>query len=468
MIRLHQFIRIQAAALSFAVLAAGNAMAAGQAGVVSSTAAQYAEVTGAPQEGAADAQGTVQSRGEQGPGLAAASQGQAAASQGQAAASQGQAAASQGQAAVSQGQAPASQGQAVASQGQNTSAESTSAENTSAVLPTSAAEYGPGANLPPAGGTGSSTGSTGSAGNTSGRAHVTHRGGSGKLVTEGENGYANSQQLFQNSTVTMLKSVTKHQILSCIIQADNGELIIVDGGLGEDADYLLGKIKEKGGHVSAWLLTHPHADHVGALYQILQKQDADYSAGAASDAGITIDKIYYNFADENWYRQNDPKEATMAVAVLGCLNGRPESMRQTVHKGDIIQVGNISVEVLNDRYECYTDKGNNATIVYKMTIDGKSLLILGDMAYEGGNRLLGEAGAEKLHSDIVQMAHHGQNGVSQDFYRAVSPSICMWPTPDWLWNSTESKYTIQTTKQWMSDMGVNVHYCTKDGDQTIH
>jgi hypothetical protein len=57
--------------------------------------------------------------------------------------------------------------------------------------------------------------------------------------------------------------------------------------------------------------------------------------------------------------------------------------------------------------------------------------------------------------------------VSEAFYQAVSPSICLWPTPSWLWGSMESKYMIQTTKSWMTDLGVQRHYCMKDGDQVI-
>jgi len=28
------------------------------------------------------------------------------------------------------------------------------------------------------------------------------------------------------------------------------------------------------------------------------------------------------------------------------------------------------------------------------------------------------------------MSHHGQNGVSMDFYRKVKFRACLWPTPD--------------------------------------
>ena len=115
----------------------------------------------------------------------------------------------------------------------------------------------------------------------------------------------------------------------------------------------------------------------------------------------------------------------------------------------------------------FADKGNNAGIVYKLWVNGKSILFLGDMAEEGGQRLLAENGAGGLKSDIVQMAHHGQNGVGEDVYKAVNPEICLWPTPGWLWDSVGSKYRTAETKGWLTRLNVQRHYCTKDGDQVI-
>jgi hypothetical protein len=61
-------------------------------------------------------------------------------------------------------------------------------------------------------------------------------------------------------------------------------------------------------------------------------------------------------------------------------------------------------------------------------------LFLGDLGVEGGQKLLKRYPTE-LKSDIVQMAHHGQGGVSKNVYQAIAPRICLWPTPKWLWNN---------------------------------
>ena len=284
----------------------------------------------------------------------------------------------------------------------------------------------------------------------------------GNIVTEGEKGAGMAEPILGGASLTMLNSQSESQMLSAILQTSQGNLIVVDGGLGEDGDYLRSQIQARGGHVSAWLLSHPHGDHVGALYKILQ----DEAAGISS--GITIDGIYYSFADPDWYRVHDQPEQTMAVSIIGTFAGLPQTMLHQVGRGQTIQVDDVTITVMNDRYELSNDPGNNATIVYKVMVNGKSILFLGDMGEDGGNRLLAEVGAEALKSDIVQMAHHGQNGVSEAVYQAVNPSICLWPTPDWLWNSSGNRYKIQSTKGWMSKLNVQKHYCMKDGDQVIY
>lgn len=287
----------------------------------------------------------------------------------------------------------------------------------------------------------------------------------GNLVTEGEKAQMGQQApqdaVFGGATLTLLNSQTTSQILSAIIQTSQGKLIVVDGGLGEDGDYLRSQLQARGGQVAAWLITHPHGDHVGALYKILQ----DEANGISS--GLTIEGIYYSFAAPEWYTVHDPYEATMAHSIIGTFAGLPQTMLHPVGRGQTIQVDDVTIQVMNDRYELGSNKGNNASIVYKVYVNGKSILFLGDLGEEGGTRLLNEVGAQNLKSDIVQMAHHGQGGVNEAVYQAIRPSICLWPTPQWLWNNDGNRYKTPQTKSWMSKLDVQKHYCTKDGDQII-
>lgn len=282
------------------------------------------------------------------------------------------------------------------------------------------------------------------------------------ITTEGEKGNPQYQPILGGASLTMVSSSNGAQMLSMILQTKSGNLIVIDGGSDADADRLRSQIKSMGGHVSAWLVTHPHSDHVGALNKLMQE----------NANGITIDAIYCSLASPEWYSTYDPSAAEMAHTFISTVSKYPQNKIRSVSKGDMYQVDEVTIQVLNDRYELvnadnhYT--GNNAGIVYLLTVNGQRILILGDMCYEGGQRLLEDVGAPSLKADIVQMAHHGQQGVSEEVYQAIQPSICLWPTPTWLWNGDESQYATQTTKRWMSALGVQRHYVMKDGNQTIY
>ena len=141
-------------------------------------------------------------------------------------------------------------------------------------------------------------------------------------------------------------------------------------------------------------------------------------------------------------------------------------------KGDEILVDDVCITVLNDRYEPDDDHvgerdGNDASMVYRMLVNGVTILFTGDLQVDGGNHVLETVAKEDLKADIVQMAHHGQHAVTKEFYEAVSPKICLWPTPQWLWDNEDGKYTTPETKAWMKELNVEKHYCMKDGDQVI-
>ena len=84
--------------------------------------------------------------------------------------------------------------------------------------------------------------------------------------------YTDSTIGLGGASITMIKGEQSGQQISIVIESNDGSLIVVDGGLKTNAPYLAKYIKDRGGKVAAWLLTHPHEDHVGALAVILEQQ----------------------------------------------------------------------------------------------------------------------------------------------------------------------------------------------------
>lgn len=259
----------------------------------------------------------------------------------------------------------------------------------------------------------------------------------------------------------MLGSTTGAQNLSIVIRSPHGKLIVIDGGWEADADKLSSLILQQGGKVDAWLITHPHEDHVGALYTIL------------NDTGrkIKIDKIYCSLATPDWYRQVSPTGAGIADQLLNAFTKLPVgTVTNSIGRGTEINIDDVNIRVLNNR-GVYTYNGvNNSSLVYKIRVSGQSILILGDLAYDGGKDLIKTCAAAELKSDIVQMAHHGQQGVDQDAYALIAPTTCRWPSPAWLWNNDNGggvgsgPWGTLTTRAWMDALKVKDNRSLKDGD----
>ncbi len=108
-----------------------------------------------------------------------------------------------------------------------------------------------------------------------------------------------------------------------------------------------------------------------------------------------------------------------------------------------------------------------------LDINGRKALFLGDMSAEAGKQLIAENAAESVKCDIVQMAHHGQDGVGLEVYKVLQPEICLWCAPEWLWNNDSGSgldtgnWKTLETRRWMAQLGVPYHLCIKDGDQVI-
>lgn len=270
--------------------------------------------------------------------------------------------------------------------------------------------------------------------------------------------------LFGGGELRMLANQSASQMESFILKSKSGKLVVVDGGMESDEAHLRDVLLSEGGHVSAWLIAHPHSDHVGALTKLLNE----------GNPGITIDNVYYNFAAIEWYQENESYRAQMVADCAAALNRlSPEVLHSQVKKGDVITVDDIRITVMNSPFLFSVNAINNSSVAYRVELNGKKIMFLGDLGVEAGNSFLNEYQGQDLKCDIVQMAHHGDNGVSQAFYERLRPSVCLWNAPAWLWNDDSGNGTgsgnWQTleVRKWMSALGVKSNFAIKDGDQIL-
>lgn len=268
------------------------------------------------------------------------------------------------------------------------------------------------------------------------------------------------------NSLTMLASVGHGQMNSFIITTADNKVILIDGGYRTDAEKLLSELKRITGsetpHIDAWFLSHPHLDHIGAFNEIIENHFDE----------ISFESIYFSFPSVQFVEKTEPKERKDIADFYADLPKFADRIC-VVTEGDTYEVGGARFDILYSPDPSFKKNAvNNAGIVFRMTLGGKTFMFLGDAGVEAGEKLLKLHG-NSLKSDYCQMAHHGQNGVDRPVYEAICPDVCLWCTPLWLWNNDAGKgYNTHSWKTvivrgWMDEIGVKEHYVAKDGDAFI-
>lgn len=265
-------------------------------------------------------------------------------------------------------------------------------------------------------------------------------------------------------TLWQLPSQGPTQMMSYVILTPEGKLIVLDGGMKCDAPYLREFIAVRASEVELWIITHPHLDHMDAL-------------GVLFDTGTApkINKLLASFPELSWvkeYCSDEEYESFRAFSESLTQSGVPCEDAQPDQK---FKIDRLEFHVLGIRNPELTHNPlNNSSLVIRVSDGVKSVLFLGDLGLEGGEKLLKSPLAGSLPSEYVQMAHHGQAGVGESFYQKVNPSYCLWTTPKWLWDNDRGEgpgtgpYKTLETRAWMDKLPIKKHYIMYEGLQEIN
>lgn len=273
-------------------------------------------------------------------------------------------------------------------------------------------------------------------------------------------GRAEKERTRPTFALWQLPEQTHSQMMSYVIRTTGGKLIVIDGGVAGDAPYLRGFLAALGNKVDIWIISHQHDDHFGALGEIL-KQPKD----------LKIGRICSSTLDPEWIKQHcDEGEYKSWIQFEDALRTAGKRIIE-LRIGGRMNVDGVNIEVLGIvNPEIHPNGINNSSLVLRVWDASKSVLFLGDLGPEGGEKLLKGKYRDRLDCDYVQMAHHGQNGVNLDVYQAATPLVCLWPTPTWLWDNNiggkgkgSGPWRTLEVRAWMEQLGVKTHRVSSDG-----
>lgn len=211
---------------------------------------------------------------------------------------------------------------------------------------------------------------------------------------------------------------------SALITFPNGMTMLVDGGgrfdygkRDEDADSFEPDVRGIGEAVVSevlWAKGYSRIDHIVATHA-----DADHVQG--------LTDVAKNFRVGSAVFGRMPTTDPDIAELLDVLRRRGIPV-DTAARGDVIQVGDVKIEVL---YPTAIDdpnalSGNNNSVVLRIVCGSRAFLLTGDIEREAETQLL--ARGSQLAADIVKVPHHGSRTSStQEFVNAVGAKFAIIP-----------------------------------------
>lgn len=186
---------------------------------------------------------------------------------------------------------------------------------------------------------------------------------------------------------------------SVFIETAENHQILIDGGPGNLVLTELSKVMPFFDRsIDLVVLTHPHADHINGLIEVLNR----YDVGNVLLTGVSFQEPAY----EEFLRILREKEVFIA---------KPD---------EDFRFGEVYFDILYPFESLegeYFENLNNSSIAMMVHYNGERILLTGDLETEGEQELI-EAYGKNLKADFFKAGHHGSRTASTyDFLLMVQP-----------------------------------------------
>ena len=201
-----------------------------------------------------------------------------------------------------------------------------------------------------------------------------------------------------------------------------------------------------------------------------------YTDKARKNETYYLDELLFKRGDERAYSflgddykagRGAPQSEKLACEFYTLLqNLKDTQVFDLQQPGDVFRYDDMQVKVLGVANDFTGNPYNNSSMIYRVWDRRKSILFLGDAGVECGQKVLDGPFRSELDCEYIQMAHHGQNGCDENFYRSIKFRACLWPTPTWVWDNDQGKgfntgilKTVEV-RGWMDKLGIKEHHTT--------
>ncbi len=198
--------------------------------------------------------------------------------------------------------------------------------------------------------------------------------------------------------------------------------------------------------VAMWYFTHAHDDHIGMAADVLNEYYGD----------INLVSVTHNFTT---YGNESRSSSGMTTLKSAIKSHYPDVLFHKLHTGESFPMADIKIDVVYTHEDATSTAAkseisnyNSSSTVIKITMDGKSIMMLGDLYNDAGERaVVAIHSAEYLKSDAVQAAHHGFNNLTS-LYPKINAKIALFPqSPGEEQKNSNNKRTYNTIMKYADE-----------------
>jgi competence protein ComEC len=241
---------------------------------------------------------------------------------------------------------------------------------------------------------------------------------------------------------------------AAVVEAPGGAVMVVDGGGSRDGSYDPGArvvepfLRTRGiGRVDLVALSHPHPDHLGGLFRILERFDV----GA-----------FWSSGDDG---RNPEYHRLLAVAArrgtaLGAVEPRALGAAELRPLGPFVSTAG------GERIGAPEGLGvNDASLVLRAALGGHAVLFPGDLEADGEGELAGRGDVgDAIGADVLKVPHHGsRTSSSPELLDAVRPRVAVISLG---WRN-QFHFPAPEVVARYADRGVTVLRTDRDGAVTV-